>query len=150
MQTGIRVIDAMTKMPITVSADSTIEECAKRMDRDGVGSLLVMDGSKLAGILTERDLTRRVLAKALPPLTTTARDIMTTDIVYVQPDMDIFDAVMRMNDFDVRHTPVLHNGEFVGFLTHKDILKIQPDLFDIFVNKFSLREEDDKPIMGRT
>ncbi|HLP80037.1 MAG TPA: CBS domain-containing protein [Acidobacteriota bacterium] len=148
METGFKVLDGMTKMPITVPSSMSVGECARTMVKHNVGSLLVVDNGQLKGILTEGDLTYRVIAKNLSPDTVVAKDVMTADLITMSPDMDIYDAIVQMNNFDVRHAPVLHNGKLVGFLTQKDILKIQPDLFEVIVDKYHVREENEKPIYG--
>jgi len=148
LETGFRVLDAMTKMPITIHQDATITECAQLMVKHDVGSLLVVENGKLVGILTEGDLTYRVIARSLSPDEVKVRDVMTSDVVTIPPHYDIYDALMHMNKFEIRHAPVLHEGSLVGFLTHKDILKIQPDLFDVLIDKVKIREESNKPVHG--
>ena len=148
METGFKVLDAMTKMPITVASSITVTDAAREMVKHGVGSLLVVDKEQLRGIFTEGDLTYRVIAKSLSPDKTKLADVMTTDVVSLAPDMDIYDALVQMNNFEIRHAPVMHNGKLVGFLTQKDILKIQPDLFDLIVERIQIREEKEKPVYG--
>lgn len=148
METGFKVLDAMTKMPITISSSLSITNAAREMVKSGVGSLLIVDGDEVRGIITEGDLTYRVIAKSLSPDKTTVSDIMTTDVISLAPDLDIYDALVQMNSFEIRHAPVIHKGKLVGFLTQKDILKIQPDLFDLIVERLHIREESDKPIHG--
>ena len=60
---------------------------------------------------------------------------MTTKLVTIEPKADIFDAMMLMRDAEVRHLPVVENKKILGFLTMKDILKIEPQLFDLIVEK---------------
>ena len=147
MKTGYTVGDAMTRMPVKISHDETVSTCAQTMHKQGVGSLLVMDNESLVGIVTEGDIIRKVLSPGKNPTDTSVRDVMSKDVVSVEPHMDIHEAIHTMNNFDVRHTPVLLGGELAGFLTLKDILKIQPQLFDILVDKYQIREEDNKPTM---
>jgi len=66
--------------------------------------------------------------------------------VTTTPDEDIFEAIRIMRDYDFRHLPVKHDGKIVGLITLKDILKIEPDLYEIMVEKIQLREEERKPI----
>lgn len=149
METGIKVLDAMTRMPVTVNSSLSVVECAKLMMKNNVGSLIVRDGLDVKGILTERDLTRKVIAKGIDGAQVTASEVMTRDMVTGSPTMDIYDALIHMNNFDVRHLPVMNNGELVGFITMKDILKIQPELFELIADTYSLREEDTKPVLKR-
>ncbi|MBU1199508.1 MAG: CBS domain-containing protein [Nanoarchaeota archaeon] len=148
MKTGYKVGDAMTINPITVTADISLKECAEIMDKKHVGSLLVKDDGKISGIITEQDMVRKAMAKLLDPAKTTVKEIMETELMTIAPDKDIFDALTKMRDYNIRHLPVIEKGKFVGFLTIKDILKIQPQLFELIVEKFELKEESRKPVFG--
>ncbi len=148
MKTGYKVGDAMTKKPVTVSEEITLKKCAEIMTERHVGSLLVEKKGKVVGIITEQDMVRRAMAKLLDPSKTLAKKIMEKEILTTTADKDIYDALKIMRDHNVRHLPVLDKGKFVGFLTIKDILKIEPQLFEIIVEKFELREESRKPVFG--
>ncbi|MBW2990516.1 CBS domain-containing protein [Candidatus Woesearchaeota archaeon] len=148
MKTGYKVGDAMTKKPVTISEDTTLKKCAEIMTDKHVGSLLIEKNNKIVGIVTEQDMVRKAMAKLLDPAKIPVRKIMVTEILTVNPKKDIFDALKVMRDHNVRHLPVLDKDKFVGFLTIKDILKIEPQLFELIVEKFELREEARKPVFG--
>jgi len=147
-KTGYKVCDAMTKKPVSVLPETTIEECALKMLKNHVGSLVITDGAKLLGILSDRDIVRRVVAKGLNPKELKAREVMIKKVITISPEKDIYDALKKMKDYDVRHLPVMDKKEMIGLLTLKDVLKIQPELFELMVEKFELREEAGKPIFG--
>lgn len=147
LKTGVKIGDAMTSKPVSVSPDKTIEDCSKVMLESHVGSLVIMEKTeKLVGIITEQDIVRKVVAKKLDPQKTKVSEVMVTKIITAEPDTDLYDALVIMRDNNIRHLPVTHNKKLVGYLTIKDILKIQPQLFEIIVEKFELREEDHKPL----
>jgi CBS domain-containing protein len=146
METGVKVIDAMTKVPVSVPSSTSVIECAQIMEEHDIGSLLVIDNQKLQGIITDEDIVRRVVAKGESTHNLVAKDVMTTNIIHVTPDMDIFQAINTMNKFKIRHTPVLFRGDMIGFITLNDILKIQPDLFEYLVHSIHIREEDQKRV----
>lgn len=148
IKTGYKVSDAMTRKPISVAPDRTIYECSKIMLQNHVGSMLVVVKGELNGILTEQDIVRKVVAKGLDPKNTTVKDIMITNLITMQPDADIYDALVLMRDRNIRHLPIMHKKEMLGYLTIKDILKIEPELFELLVEKFELREESTKPVIG--
>jgi signal-transduction protein with cAMP-binding, CBS, and nucleotidyltransferase domain len=148
MKTGYKVGDCMTIHPVIVKKDSTLKQCADIMKDKHVGSLLVEDKGKIAGIITEQDMVRKGMAALLDPSTTPVSKIMETELMTISPEKDIFEALTEMRDYNIRHLPVIDKGKFVGFLTIKDILKIQPQLFELIVEKFELREETRKPIFG--
>lgn len=134
----------MTVNPVTATPHMTVREVAELMDYHKVGSVLVREGSELLGIVTESDYVRRVVLDGHDPNTTPIRNIMTRDIVTIGPGMDVFDALLMMKDADIHHLPVIDCGKLVGFITTKDILKIQPHLIDQATELFALREEERK------
>ncbi|MBI2565028.1 CBS domain-containing protein [Candidatus Woesearchaeota archaeon] len=148
MQTGIKVLEAMTERPIIVTPDTNLVECAEIMKRNHVGSLLVKEDHKLRGILTEQDIVRKAVVKDKKPSKITASDIMEITLRTIAPENDIFDALQMMRDYNIRHIPVTENEKLIGLVTLKDILKIQPDLFEILVEKFELKEEQRKPVFA--
>lgn len=149
MKTKYRVLDAMTLKPVVIHPDASLQEAAIFLKKYNVGSLLVKNGEReLLGIVTEWDFTRKAIANGMDFRNTKIRDIMTTDLITVNPNMDIFEALRLMNETNVRHLPVMENNKLVGFLTVKDILKIQPQLFELIIDKYELREEERKPIYG--
>jgi len=148
VETGYKVADCMTIQPITISKDMLLVDCAKLMRDKHVGSLIVVEKGKLVGLVTEQDMVRKAMAELFDRDGSKAEDIMITELVTITPDKDIYDALKMMRDYNIRHLPVMDRGQMVGFLTIKDILKIQPQLFDLMVEKFELREEARKLNLG--
>jgi signal-transduction protein with cAMP-binding, CBS, and nucleotidyltransferase domain len=117
------------------------------MTKEHVGALLVKDKGRLLGIITERDLVTKAVAADAQPSRVRARQVMTAeDVRTVPPEADIFEALSLMRDYEIRHLPVVHEGRLLGLVTMKDILKIEPDLFDLLVAKLDIREEERKPV----
>lgn len=146
MKTGYKVYDCMTTKPISVSQDATLEDCAKIMAKNHVGALVIRDNHKSKGLITEQDIVRKVIAKGVNPLTKKVKDFMETKLVTIGTNDDIYDALIKMRDSNIRHLPVIDKEKMVGLLTIKDILKIEPSLFELIVDKFEIREEKRKPI----
>ena len=147
MQTGYRVCDIMTRKPIAVLPKTTVRECAKLMREKKISSLVVKEGDTLKGYITDDVLIRNVLAEGKDVDKTAASDVMLVKVATIGPNRDIYDALMTMHGHEIRQLPVLdeENGnKLVGLLTLKDILKIQPQLFDLLVDKIVLREEEQK------
>jgi CBS domain-containing protein len=155
MRTGIKVCDAMTRKPIAVTEDTSVKECVKIMKANSVGSLIVndkKDSKKLKGMITYKSLVHKVILEDLDAKKTKAKQIMKTDEDYItiEPHVDIFDAISKMRDLDKRQMPVVtKEGKLVGLLTLKDILKIEPQLFDLMVEKIELKEEQYKPVFSK-
>ena len=146
MKTGFRVFDAMTTKPVVIAPEATLEECAKVMAGKHVGTLIVKEDGAVKGIISEQDIVRKTLAAGINPLKEKVKDYMETTLMTIEPDKDIFDAIIKMKELNIRHLPVVEDGNMVGLLTLKDILKIEPELFNLLVEKFEVREESRKPI----
>lgn len=146
MKTGYKVCDAMTRKAIVVDEVDTVSLCSEEMEKHQVGAVLVRNDEKLVGVITEQDIVRKVVAKGKSPVDVAAKDIMSTNIVNISPEEDVFDALSKMRNLNIRHLPVITDGKMIGLLALKDILRIQPQMFDILVEKCELTAEDRKPI----
>jgi len=146
MKTGYKVSDIMTVNPIKIDLNETIQSCAEVMEKNRVGSMIIMKGDKFAGIVTEEDMVTKVVVNDLNSSKYPISKIMTPvkDIVSIEPNKDITEAIEKMTEFNVRRLPVMTGNKLQGLITSKDILKIQPDLFELVVDTFELREEKRK------
>ncbi len=144
MKTGYKVCDIMTKKPIEVTPNTSIVDCARIMAENHVGSLLVGENKKLLGLLTEKDIVRKIVARGFNLEKINARDAMNTKFISIAPEKDIYDALVIMRDHNIRQLPVISGKTVVGYLTGKDILKIQPQLFELLADKIELREQERK------
>ena len=143
MKTGVKVQDIMTKQPITIDKDSTLEKCAQLMGERKVNSLVVKDETnKVIGIIVDEDLVRRAIAEGVNCKKIKVEKLMTKEITTIEPERDIHDAVKLMGDYSIRQLPVVLDKKLVGFVTAKDILRIQPALFEIIKEKIRMRREE--------
>jgi CBS domain-containing protein len=113
----------MTGAAVTDSATDTLRSAAERMWREQTGSLLVMDGGRLAGIITERDLLRAV-ALGADLATATVDEAMTTEVFTVSPEMPLRDAAREMAVRWIRHLPVMDAGQVLGVISMRDVTGI--------------------------
>lgn len=148
MKTGIIVHDAMTKKPITVSPDTSLKKCAELMEQHEISSVLIEDKKNLIGIITEQDIVRKALAKGINPVDKKVKDFMSVNLTTVGPKADIFEALNVMKDKNVKTLPVKDGSKLVGMLALKDVLKIQPSLFELWVEKMKIRDEKNKPLFS--
>lgn len=140
MKTGVKVLDAMTRKPIVVGPDERIVDCAQKMLNHKVGSLLVKDNNKLLGIVTEKDMVEKIIAKRKGFLGKKIKEIMTRrSIITISPMEDLYTAMIMMSDKGKRRLPVLDGREVIGLLTYRDVINLQPDLYDIYIEKLKLR-----------
>jgi CBS domain-containing protein len=146
MNTGYKVSDIMTANPIKLDADASAQDCAELMSKNEIGSIIIVKKDKFVGIITEEDLVNRIVLKDLIASKIPARSVMTPlkDIVSIEPDKDIHEAMVVMKENDVRRLPVMKGNSLQGLITSKDILRIEPDLFELVVDTFELREADRK------
>jgi signal-transduction protein with cAMP-binding, CBS, and nucleotidyltransferase domain len=145
MKTGYKVCDAMTEKPVMVNGSVSLMDCANVMKDNHVGALIISDASGLH-ILTEQDIVRKGTAIGLDPSKAVVSEIMNKLENVIEPHQDIFEALVMMRDLNVRHLPVVNDGKMLGLLTLKDVLKIEPQLFDLLAEKFELKEEERKPV----
>jgi len=144
MKTGVTVHDCMTTKPVSVSETATLQQAAKLMADHRVGALLVKHGETATGIISEQDIVRHFVAKGINPLNKKVKDYKVKELITISPEADIYDALIKMRDQGIRHLPVMEGRILVGLLTQKDILKVEPQLFDILVEKYEIAEEDRK------
>ena len=115
------VRDAMTDNPRSIGKSASVVEAAQLMRAEHVGSLPITDEEKLVGMITDRDITTRVVADAADPETTSVGDVYSRDLVSVEPDEDLEEALQLMARHQVRRLPVVENGRLVGIVAQADI-----------------------------
>ncbi len=103
--------------------DATVFEAIKIMAENSVGALLVMDGDKLVGIISERDYARKVILKGKASKETAVREIMTTPVQVVVPNCTVSEAMAIMTNKRIRHLPVLEEGRVVGVVSIGDLVR---------------------------
>lgn len=107
----------------SVSPEDWVIDAIKLMAEAKVGALLVMDNGKMAGIISERDYTRKVILNNRTSQTTRVREIMTSDVVAVKPEQNIEECMVIMSKYHVRHLPVVENEVPIGMLSIMDVVK---------------------------
>ena len=136
MKSGIRAIDIMNHNVVTCTQDMTISEVAKLMNKHRIGGLPVCSDSNLNGLITERDIMMKVIAKGLNPTNVTVKQVMNSPMKATADKFsDIVDLARLMNDYDVSRVPILDSGKLVGIVTNKDVLVNAPELLDTFVER---------------
>ena len=140
MGSDLRVGDIMTAEIVTVPLGKTALEVARLMKEDHVGSVIVVDSKGHGeGIITEKDLVRKVMAKDIDPKTTKVEKIMSKPLKVVRPDSTIEDAAKAMKDKRVKRLPVVNdNDALVGIVSEGDIMKIFPVVMELIEEKATL------------
>jgi CBS domain-containing protein len=127
----MKTMDAMRRSGVGIGPERTVREAAEIMEQAGVGSLAVIDGTSLVGIVTDRDLVRRALAPGLAP-DARVDSVMTTPVTTIAADADLHDALAVFRTHGVRRLAVVRDGQFVGMITIDDLLvDVAADLADL-------------------
>ncbi|MGA8245336.1 MAG: CBS domain-containing protein [Nocardioides sp.] len=113
----------------TVETVATLSEVAEALAADEIGALCVVENGALAGIVSERDVVAHLAAGA-DPEHLTAGEVMTPDVVTVGPDATILEAARLMQDSQVRHLPVLDEGQIAGIVSMRDLFAVLADAAD--------------------
>jgi CBS domain-containing protein len=106
-----------------VNPDDTVFDAVKLMSEKSVGALLVMEGERLVGIVTERDYARKVILEGKSSKQTPVRDVMTKRVLYVGPERTIEECMALITDKRVRHLPVVKNNRVIGVVSIGDLVK---------------------------
>ncbi|NOZ77178.1 MAG: CBS domain-containing protein [Euryarchaeota archaeon] len=114
--------DVMARPVKTVPPGATIAEAAKLMKKNRIASLVVVDGERPVGIVTERDIAYKIMAEGKDP-STPVEDVMSKDLKTMGPERSLQDAAKLMAAHVIRHLPVVEGGKLVGIVTIEDILK---------------------------
>ncbi len=105
----------------SVSPDATVYDALKLMAEKEVGALVVLEGGKMVGILSERDYARKIILKGKSSKETAVREIMTSKVIHINPDQKVRKCLSLMTKHHFRHIPVLENDQLVGILSIEDV-----------------------------
>ena len=153
----ILVKDVMSSPAITIPEDTPIDKTAQLMSNARLGCIIVTSKKgKALGIITENDLVTRVLAKNIKPNKLTAKEVMSTPLITIDPDVMLTETARRMNKLEIRRMGVIYKGNLVGIISGRDILAITPELIENMQEKARIEREADvsdepsesKPLAG--
>ena len=127
----VLVRDAMTKKVKVVRPDTTVKEVVATMNKFNIGSILVLQGDRPVGIITERDILTRLVEPSLDPETLMAKQVMTTPITAINQNASIEEAAKLMARKHAKRLPVMDDNKLVGMLTFTDIVFKVPTMLAI-------------------
>jgi CBS domain-containing protein len=128
---SLKVEDVMVREVITIDEESTVREAAEVMNKFEIGCLIAVRKGKAVGIITERDLLKRVVAEAKDVNKTKVKDVMSSPLVVVEPKMELEEAVKLMFQMKIKKLPVVDGKRLVGLVTLTDIARFQPQMIKI-------------------
>jgi len=128
---SLKLEDVMVKDLIGVEVRVSVKKVVELMDKHEIGCLMVMKGKKLAGIVTERDMVKRVLAKSKDPEEIKVSEVMSKPVIVGKPQMSIVEAVKLMFNWNIKKLPVVDGNHLVGLVTLTDLVLSLVTLTDL-------------------
>lgn len=134
----------------TVDHRATVAEAVRVMTKNNVGIVCILDGDQLVGVFSERDVVQRVLDRALDPVRTPVSEAMTTDLVVAEVDEDYQSAIHKMDQANVRHLPVVNDGQLISMLSIRDLLRVNMEDKDAEIHHLHAYLYQVPPSIART
>ena len=128
---SLKVEDIMVGEVITIDEDSTVKEAAEVMNKFEIGCLIAVRNGKAIGMITERDLLKRVVAEAKDATETKVKDVMSSPLVVIEPSVELEEAVKLMFQMKIKKLPVVDGKRLVGLITLTDIARFQPQMIKL-------------------
>ena len=138
------VRDAMTADPRSIGASASVVEAARLMREQHIGSLPENEDDRLVGMITDRDITTRVVAESAVPETTSVEDVYSRDLISVEPNSDLDEALRLMARHQVRRLPVVENDRLVGMVAQADIALKESERTGELVGAISEPSEEER------
>jgi len=143
LRESIVVREAMSSPVISINEDRSVVDAAKVMSEQRIGSIVVNDSEgHPVGIVTERDLVFRVIAKDSVPREVKVRDVMSAPLRMVDPETTLEEAIRLMDEMNIRRLGVVYKDRLEGVITDKDILRVMPTLIDIVRERSKIRMDN--------
>jgi signal-transduction protein with cAMP-binding, CBS, and nucleotidyltransferase domain len=137
------VKDVMSSPVVTIDENAPTNRVAELMDKNDLGCIIVTSNEgKPQGIITERDLVVRVLAKNVKPDSLEARRVMSSPLIMIEPDKTINEAAKKMSKLNIRRLGVTYKGQIAGLISSKDVLAVMPELLEIMQEKAFIEGEN--------
>lgn len=128
---SLEVQNIMVSNVITVETNSLVMDAVKIMNQQGIGCLVVTENGSPVGIVTERDLLKRVLAESKNPKKIRVQEVMSRPLIVVKPDLEIEEVIELMFDRKIKKIPIVEDGKLLGLVTFTDLLGFQPQLIKV-------------------
>ncbi len=143
METEIRVGDCMRKGVIALNCDNKVYDASKAMLESAVGSVIVLKKNRAVGIVTERDIVRKVIANKKSATRTKLEEVMSTPLRVISIDESIKKAAITMKKYNIKKLPVVGNKKnILGIITETDVLGAYPALVDLLIEQEIIKRYD--------
>ena len=117
------LLEVKNKEVCTIEPEASVYDAIAKMSEKQIGALVVTEGDRVIGIITERDYARKIILQNRASKSTPVRDIMTKQVIYVQPEQKIEECMALMTEKRIRHLPVLSGERLVGIISIGDVVK---------------------------
>ena len=124
------VMDIMEKDVEKIEPDRSISDAAAIMKENGISYLLVVDDSRLVGIITEDDIVDKVVSEGKAPKDTKIADIMVKSVIHIEPQKSLEEAAQVMTEKNIEKLPVVEGAKLLGIITAKDMIAAEPKMID--------------------
>ncbi len=141
MELRMPVKDIMTRDVATVDIKSDIPQLARKMLELDVGSVIITDGKHPIGIVTERDIVRKIIAKNIKPSAISVKDLMTSPLITITASEDVTEAMHMMVKMKIRRLPVVESGRLIGIVTDIDLIAVSAEMGSIFSDLIQMHRE---------
>jgi CBS domain-containing protein len=141
MEVKMPVKEIMTGDVVTIDIKSDVQKLAKKMLDYDVGSIIITDRKQPVGIVTERDIVRKIVSRNLKPDDISIKDLMTTPVITVNTEEDVTDTMHKMVKMEIRRLTVVDNGKLVGIVTDTDLIAISAEMGNIFSDLIKMHRE---------
>ncbi|MCE8422652.1 MAG: CBS domain-containing protein [Candidatus Methanoperedens sp.] len=141
MEVRMPVKEVMTSDVVTADIRSDVTQLAGKMLELDVGSIIITDGKRPVGIVTERDIVRKIVSKNRKPSDVSIKELMTTPLITIPASEDITDAMHRMVKMQIRRLPVVENSNLIGIVTDIDLIAVSVEMGNIFSDLIKMNRE---------
>ena len=128
---SLKVQNIMVSDIITVKKNTLVMDAVKIMNKHGIGCLVVIENENPIGIMTERDLLKRVLAESKNPKKIRVQEIMSKPLIVGKPNMEVQEVIELMFDRKIKKIPIVEDGKLLGLVTFTDLVSFQPALIKV-------------------
>lgn len=141
MEVRMPVKEVMTRNVVSADIRSDVTQLAGKMLEYDVGSIIITDGDRPVGIVTERDIVRKIVIKNQKPSEISIKEIMTTPLITIPASEDVTDAMHRMVKMKIRRLPVVENSRLIGIVTDMDLIAVSVEMGSIFSDLIKMHRE---------
>jgi len=149
MESGYKINEVMQRTVCTTDHTTPVATVAQQMNEKRIGSVILLHNGQPYKIITEQDIVRKIVSQGKDPTTTQSGDVAEQSLISIGSNRDLYDATTLMGTHEIKHLPVIDNGELQGIITAKDIIRLEPHLIEMLTFKSSMDKEEAKKLFDK-